>query len=317
MPEINWYPGHMAKSRRMLEEQMRGIDAVIELCDARAPRATRNPMLSAVCKGRARVLVLNKADLANDAATKAWMDFYRAQGMFAVRFTATGGKTREILSFIQEATKEAVERMRARGANKTVRLMVIGVPNVGQIHAHQPPARRRGGKDRRPPGRDAHPAVGEGGTVSGNARYARHALAQAGRPGSGRNAGAAGLHPRPDHRPARSWPGELLQRLMRARAGQRRARASSCPRTAAGEGAGPIELLESGRRGAAAALLSGGRPDAQRAAGPGAGRVPRGQSGRNYFGAAIAMRETKDEARAPAGTGKGAARGGRDGRGHR
>ena len=92
MPEINWYPGHMAKSRRMLEEQMRGIDAVIELCDARAPRATRNPMLSAVCKGRARVLVLNKADLANDAATKAWMDFYRAQGMFAVRFTATGGK---------------------------------------------------------------------------------------------------------------------------------------------------------------------------------------------------------------------------------
>ena len=132
MPEINWYPGHMAKSRRMLEEQMRGIDAVIELCDARAPRATRNPMLSAVCKGRARVLVLNKADLANDAATKAWMDFYRAQGMFAVRFTATGGKTREILSFIQEATKEAVERMRARGANKTVRLMVIGVPNVGK-----------------------------------------------------------------------------------------------------------------------------------------------------------------------------------------
>ena len=132
MPEINWYPGHMAKSRRMLEEQMRGIDAVIELCDARAPLSTRNPILGPLCRGKARVLVLNKADMASDAQTKAWIDYYRNQGMFAVKFTATGGKTKEILSFIEEATRPAVERMRQRGANKTVRLMVIGVPNVGK-----------------------------------------------------------------------------------------------------------------------------------------------------------------------------------------
>jgi len=132
MPDINWYPGHMAKSRRELETQMRGIDAVIELCDARAPHSTRNPMLNAVCRGKARVLVLNKADLASDACTKEWIDYYRSQNLFAVRFTATGGKTKEILSFIEEATRPAVERMRQRGANKTVRLMVIGVPNVGK-----------------------------------------------------------------------------------------------------------------------------------------------------------------------------------------
>ena len=132
MPEINWYPGHMAKTRRMLIEQLKSIDAVIELCDARAPHATRNPDLNALCRGKARILVLNKADLANDQVTKLWLDHYKKQNLTAIRFNANGGKTREIMAAIEQATKPVVEKMKAKGVMKTVRLMVIGIPNVGK-----------------------------------------------------------------------------------------------------------------------------------------------------------------------------------------
>ncbi len=132
MPDINWYPGHMAKTRRMLIEQLKSIDAVIELCDARAPHATRNPDLNALCRGKARILVLNKADLANDQITRQWLDHYKQQNLTAIRFNANGGKTREIMAAIEQATKPVVDRMKARGVMKTVRLMVIGIPNVGK-----------------------------------------------------------------------------------------------------------------------------------------------------------------------------------------
>ena len=71
MPKINWYPGHMAKTRRLLQEQLRVVDAVIELCDARAPLATRNPDLERLTRDKARILILNKADLASDSAAKS------------------------------------------------------------------------------------------------------------------------------------------------------------------------------------------------------------------------------------------------------
>lgn len=132
MATINWYPGHMAKSRRMLIEQMRAVDAVIELCDARAPYATRNPDLDALCRGKQRILILNKADLAEERRTRQWMDYFRDQGLDAVKFNANGGKAKEVLAPIQRATQAEVERMKARGVNKTVRLMVIGIPNVGK-----------------------------------------------------------------------------------------------------------------------------------------------------------------------------------------
>ncbi len=132
MPEINWYPGHMAKFRRILIDQLRSVDAVIELCDARAPSATRNPDLDRLCRGKARILVMNKADLADDQMTRRWIDYYASKGLTAVKFNANGGKTREVLSHIERATKPMVDRMKARGVNKTVRLLVIGIPNVGK-----------------------------------------------------------------------------------------------------------------------------------------------------------------------------------------
>ena len=132
MPQINWYPGHMAKSRRLLQDQLRAVDAVIELCDARAPEATRNPDLAHLTHGKARILILNKADLADDNETSRWLEHFRRQGLTALRFNSNGGKTKDILKYIEAATRPAVERAAARGVKKTVRLMIIGIPNVGK-----------------------------------------------------------------------------------------------------------------------------------------------------------------------------------------
>ncbi|MBQ8973343.1 MAG: ribosome biogenesis GTPase YlqF [Clostridia bacterium] len=132
MSQINWYPGHMARSRRLLEEQLRAVNVVIELCDARAPAATRNPDLVRLSRGKTRILVLNKADLADDAQTARWLAYYRAQGITALRFNANGGKTKDILARIDEATRPAAERYAARGVRKTLRAMILGIPNVGK-----------------------------------------------------------------------------------------------------------------------------------------------------------------------------------------
>ena len=132
MPTINWYPGHMAKSRRMLAEQLRAVDAVVELVDARAPLASANPDLRALTRGKARLLVLNKADLADDAATSRWLEGYRAKNVMAMRFNSNGGRVKEMLERIARATQPSVERAAARGVKKTVRLMVVGIPNVGK-----------------------------------------------------------------------------------------------------------------------------------------------------------------------------------------
>lgn len=129
---IQWYPGHMAKARRLLGEQLGRVDIAVELCDARAPLATRNPELDRLCAGKKRLLVLNKADLADEGATQAWLRYFRAQGQEAVAFRSTNGKPRDVLAPLERLTAGEVERMRARGVNKTVRGMVIGIPNVGK-----------------------------------------------------------------------------------------------------------------------------------------------------------------------------------------
>ena len=133
MPDrINWYPGHMARTRRLLQDQLRAVDAVVELCDARAPMSTRNPDLNQLTKGKVRLLILNKADLADDNATAAWLKYFRAQGLEAVRFNSNGARAKEIMGRIEEAVKPAMAKAAARGIKKTARLMVIGIPNVGK-----------------------------------------------------------------------------------------------------------------------------------------------------------------------------------------
>ena len=132
MPQINWYPGHMARSRRLLQEQLRAVDAVVELCDARAPLATRNADLNNLTRGKAKLLILNKADLADDRETSRWLEYFRRHNINAMRFNSNGGKVKEMLAKIEQAAKPAIERAERRGVKKTVRIMVIGIPNVGK-----------------------------------------------------------------------------------------------------------------------------------------------------------------------------------------
>lgn len=130
--QIQWYPGHMARARRLLQEQLRRVDAVIELCDARLPFSSRNPDLQALTRGKSRLLVLNKADLADEAATQGWLRRFAAEGQPAFAYNAARGRAQEAVRRIDAMTADKVARQAARGVRKTVRAMVVGVPNVGK-----------------------------------------------------------------------------------------------------------------------------------------------------------------------------------------
>ena len=130
--EINWYPGHMAKSKRLLIDQVQRVDIVIELCDARLPYSSRNPELEKIAVGKKRILLLNKADLADPNITAQWMEVFRKRGLTAASCTASSSKAKDVLRLIDTAAKEKVEKAAEKGIRKTVRCMVIGVPNVGK-----------------------------------------------------------------------------------------------------------------------------------------------------------------------------------------
>ncbi|MBQ9211871.1 MAG: ribosome biogenesis GTPase YlqF [Clostridia bacterium] len=130
--EINWYPGHMAKTRRLLQDQISKVDLIIELCDARLPFSSRNPDLDRMIRGKNRILLLNKADLADPGVSSQWLAEFRKQGIDASLVQAKNLRAKEALAAIQRATQAAVDRAASRGVRKTVRAMVVGVPNVGK-----------------------------------------------------------------------------------------------------------------------------------------------------------------------------------------
>lgn len=129
-----WYPGHMTKARRMMEENIKLIDLVIELVDARVPLASRNPDIDALGKNKSRLILLNKSDLADERANKLWKDYFEKQGMFVLEVNSrSGGGIKAIHGLVQKACKEKIERDRKRGIlNRPVRAMVVGIPNVGK-----------------------------------------------------------------------------------------------------------------------------------------------------------------------------------------
>lgn len=129
--QINWYPGHMAKAKRLLQDQVARVDAVIELCDARLPYSSRNPVLGQMLRNKARVLLLNKSDLADQAMTRQWLHYFQQRGIQCAAVSADKN-AREVLKAIERMTRDKVERSAARGMRRTVRVMVIGVPNVGK-----------------------------------------------------------------------------------------------------------------------------------------------------------------------------------------
>lgn len=129
--EINWYPGHMARAKRLLSEQLSRVDVVIELCDARLPFSSRNPDLKKLTESKEKVLILGKADLANPDATAQWLRIFRKDGLPCAALDMNR-QAKQALSLIDRAARETVERAAQRGIRKTVRAMVVGVPNVGK-----------------------------------------------------------------------------------------------------------------------------------------------------------------------------------------
>jgi len=123
----------MAKARRMLEENLKLIDVVVEVVDARAPIASRNPDFDGLFKSKERVVVLNKSDLSDPAATDRWLNFYAQQGILGIAFVSVKtAKRKSAVALIEEACKERVERMRKKGVAKVIRAIVVGIPNVGK-----------------------------------------------------------------------------------------------------------------------------------------------------------------------------------------
>lgn len=131
---IQWYPGHMTKAKRMMQEDIKLIDIVIELVDARAPKSSKNPDIDELAKNKYRLILLNKVDMADDRYTREWEEYYKRQGFFTARINAReGAGMKQLTPLIQEACRQKLERDRKRGIlNRPIRAMVVGIPNVGK-----------------------------------------------------------------------------------------------------------------------------------------------------------------------------------------
>ena len=131
---IQWYPGHMTKAKRAMKEDIKLIDLIIEVVDARVPLASRNPDIDELGKGKARLILLNKSDLSSERYNEAWTSWFKEKGYFVVKINSrSGAGIKQINGVVQEACKEKIERDRRRGImNRPVRAMVVGIPNVGK-----------------------------------------------------------------------------------------------------------------------------------------------------------------------------------------
>ena len=134
MNNIQWYPGHMTKTRRMMEENISLVDIVIELVDARIPYSSKNPDLDTLAKNKHRILLLNKCDLADERATDIWQEYFEKQGFRVIRINALKGNgLGEVTETARSLMKEKIEKLKARGRiNVPIRSMIVGIPNVGK-----------------------------------------------------------------------------------------------------------------------------------------------------------------------------------------
>ncbi len=150
---IQWYPGHMTKTRRQIEADLKLVDAVCEIVDARIPVSSRNPDIDEICANKPRIIILNRMDLADHEATKKWMQYFRGKGMAAL---ATDCKSKkgisDFLPAVRSVLKEKLERNAARGMNKPLRVMVVGIPNVGKSTLINQISGRKGAKAENRPG---------------------------------------------------------------------------------------------------------------------------------------------------------------------
>jgi len=131
---IHWYPGHMAKASRMIREQLKLVDVVIELLDARIPLSSANPVIEEIIADKPRIVALNKADLADSRSTESWLSFFRDQGIVAIAVNSIGGRgCKELIIQTEKAAQSKLESLAAKGVRpRAVRAMILGIPNVGK-----------------------------------------------------------------------------------------------------------------------------------------------------------------------------------------
>lgn len=131
---IQWFPGHMAKTKRLIIEHLKAVDVAAELLDARIPLASANPMVEELLSGKPRIVILNKADLADPEMTKAWESYYKRKGVAAVSMSCGNGKDKKkFLRLIKKAAGPMLEKWKRRGLKtRSARIMILGIPNVGK-----------------------------------------------------------------------------------------------------------------------------------------------------------------------------------------
>ncbi len=130
---IQWFPGHMARTRRKIQESLSQVDAVIEIVDARIPQSSRNPELDHWVGRKPRLIVLNKADLADEAATKRWIAYYESRGIAAIAVDCKSGRGfNSFLPALRGILRDLIEKWESKGMNHAIRAMIVGIPNVGK-----------------------------------------------------------------------------------------------------------------------------------------------------------------------------------------
>lgn len=151
---INWYPGHMAKAKKLIQENLKVIDVVIELVDARIPMSSTNPMIKSLIGDKPSLLVLNKADLADPQVLQEWIAYYRSQGRQVLALNSKGGKgVKQLIARVRQLAAPKLERWKARGLkNRAVRTMILGIPNVGKSTLINKLSRRNAAKTADKPG---------------------------------------------------------------------------------------------------------------------------------------------------------------------
>ena len=132
--DIQWFPGHMAKTRRLMKANLPLVDVVVEITDARVPASSRNPEMKNLVGGKPRVVVLNKCDMADEALTAEWIEYYRSKGIKAIAMDCRSGKgLNKLVPTVKEVMKKELEKRAAKGMEgKPIRIMVVGIPNVGK-----------------------------------------------------------------------------------------------------------------------------------------------------------------------------------------
>ena len=132
--DFQWYPGHMTKAKRMMQENMKLIDIMIELVDARIPLSSRNPDIDQLAANKARLILLNKTDMADERVTAQWEEYFKEKGFYVARTNSRSGKgVKGTQAIVMEACKEKIERNKKRGIkNRPIRAMIAGIPNVGK-----------------------------------------------------------------------------------------------------------------------------------------------------------------------------------------